>query len=206
MKKRKLLIDIETFPNEGYAWGKWEQNIIDYTNHWYVMCVGVQWYGEPGGVHVIAAPDLPGYTVGSTDDSRIIWEIRELLNEADVVIAHNAKDFDVRKIFTRMIQHRMDPPSTFKVIDTLKEARKFGFNSSKLDDISRDMGLGRKLAHNGFPVWLGCHNGDPAAWDVMKKYNKRDVVLLRKWTDIVKPWIGYLSTRGTPYLKTREAF
>ena len=32
-----LLIDIETAPNLGYIWGKYEQNVIDYKTEWYLL-------------------------------------------------------------------------------------------------------------------------------------------------------------------------
>lgn len=201
---RILLLDIETFPNEGYTWGKWQQDVIDFTNHWYILCFGYCWHGEPGGVKVVSLPDFKGYKAKTTDDKSLLAALHDLLDEADYVVAHNAKAFDLRKIFTRMIQHGMKPPSTFKVIDTLTEARKFSFNSSKLDDVGRDTKLGRKMPHTGFPLWLACHNGDRKGWDIMERYNKRDVVLLDKLFKRLKPWIGYLSGRGTPYVKRKD--
>lgn len=199
-----LLLDIETFPNTGFAWGKWEQDIIDFVDHWYILCFGYQWYGRKGGAKVISISDQKNYQPRVTRDEKIIHDLWHLLDEADVVVAHNAKQFDIRKIFTRMIQHGLGPPSRFSVVDTLKEARKFAFNSSKLDDVGRDTNLGRKMAHTGFPLWLACHNGDPKAWVNMKKYNKQDVILLKKWFKKVLPWIGYLGAAGTPYVKPKK--
>lgn len=37
-----LLFDVESFPNEGYTWGKWEQDAIEFTglqegDEWNIM-------------------------------------------------------------------------------------------------------------------------------------------------------------------------
>lgn len=202
---KTLLLDIETFPNTGYTWGKWEQDVIEFVDHWYILSFAYKWFRQKGGVQVLALPDFPKYKPRVTRDQLIIQRLHTLLDEADVVVAHNAAKFDVRRIFTRMVQYGIKPPSSFKVIDTLKEARKFSFNSSKLDDIGRDMKLGRKVHHTGFPMWLGCHEGNAADWANMKRYNKHDVVLLDKWLTRALPWIGYLKSTGTPYAKPKAA-
>jgi hypothetical protein len=34
---------LETAPNLGYVWGKWEQNVIDFKKSWYVLSFAVLW-------------------------------------------------------------------------------------------------------------------------------------------------------------------
>jgi uncharacterized protein YprB with RNaseH-like and TPR domain/DNA-directed RNA polymerase subunit RPC12/RpoP len=116
-----------------------------------------------------------------------LWK---LLDEADVVIAHNGDRFDIKKTNARFIYYKLPPPSPYKTIDTLKEAKRyFNFISYKLDNIGDHLGHGRKLVHTGFHLWRGCMTGDPKAWKHMVKYNKRDVVLLEQIYLDLRPWM-----------------
>ncbi len=183
-----LLLDIETFPNVGYSWGKWEQNIIEFLRNWYVLCFAYKWVGEKK-INVVALSDFRGYKPGG-DDRKLVERLKELLDRADIVIAHNGKKFDIKKINTRFIQYGITPPSPYLVIDTLQIARQnFSFNSNKLDDLGRDLGIGRKMEHEGFPLWLRCADGDKKAWYKMKKYNKMDIILLEKLYLKERPWL-----------------
>ena len=72
------------------------------------------------------------------DDKALVGEIRDLLDEADIVIAQNGKRFDIRKINARLIQHGYAPPQPFRVIDTMLVAKKyFAFTSQKLSGLPR---------------------------------------------------------------------
>lgn len=118
-----------------------------------------------------------------------VWQ---LLDEADVVVGHNLKKFDLKKINSRFIYHGMPPPSPYKVFDTLTAARAvMANNSNKLDDIGRDYNLGRKLAHTGFHLWQGCMRGDMKSWRLMIKYCNQDVLLDYKFYKLIRPWTAH---------------
>ena len=66
------------------------------------------------------------------DDKPLLKGIRDLLDEADIVIAQNGKSFDVRKVNARLIQHGFQPPSPYRVVDTMLVAKKyFAFTSRR---------------------------------------------------------------------------
>jgi len=137
-----------------------------------------------------ALPDFKSYKPGSENDLLLATELWKLLDEADVVIAHNGDQFDIKKTNARFAFYNLPPPSPYKTIDTLKVARRyFNFTSNKLDDLGNYLGYGRKLVHTGFNLWKGCMTGDPKAWKKMIDYNKRDVVLLEKIYLHFRPWI-----------------
>jgi hypothetical protein len=187
-KARILLLDIETFPNVGYSWTKWETNVLDFIEHWYILSFAYKWFGDKK-TKVLGLPDFKGYKPGGKDKEllKYLWK---LLNEADIVIAQNGNAFDIKKINTRFLEWGMMPPSPYKTIDTLTVARRyFSFNSNKLDDLGRDLGIGRKAEHEGFPLWIKCSKGDMKAWSRMKKYNCQDVELLEKLYIKERPWI-----------------
>jgi uncharacterized protein YprB with RNaseH-like and TPR domain len=183
-----LLIDIETSPSLGWVWSKWETNVIDFEQDWYILSFGYKWLGEKK-VTVFGLDDFNGYKKDPENDKNLINMLWTLLDEADVIIAHNGDRFDIPKINTRFLTHKLNPPSPYKTIDTLKIARSvFKFDSNKLDDLGRYLSIGRKLPHTGFHLWKGCMSGDKASWKLMKKYNSNDVELLEKVYYIMRSW------------------
>ncbi len=123
-------------------------------------------------------------------DFSITKKIVKLYNEADVVIAHNAKGFDNKVLRTRSIFHNIDPLARNTVIDTLEVARAgFLFSGNSLDDLANFFGIGRKLPTPGYSLWERCYEDDPKAWKLMEKYNKHDVYLLKKVYDRMRPYL-----------------
>lgn len=187
---RILLFDIENTPIITYAWG-----IHDEPTHstkfvkkdWMIMCWAGKWLGEK--------KIITGDMWGQKDDSRLLKKLWNLLDKADVVVAHNGRKFDVRKANARFIQHKMSPPSPYRIVDTLIEARKyFMFTSNRLGDLGQYLGVGNKLETGGFDLWIDCMENKKSAQKKMIKYCIGDVVLLEK---------VYLKLR--PYIKTHPS-
>jgi DNA polymerase elongation subunit (family B) len=187
-KPKILFFDIETAPNLGWCWGKFEQNIIEYEQEWYMLSWSAKWQN---GKHVTKClADYDGYEPRTESDKALVTELWELFNQADVIVGHNGDKFDIKRSQTRFIEHGLLPPEPYKTVDTLKVARRhFAFNSNKLDDLGRRLGVGRKLKHSGFDLWKGAMFGDEQSWNVMKKYNRQDVLLLERVYDKLLPWI-----------------
>jgi len=182
---RILLYDIETSPNLSYTWGKWEQNVIDFHTEWEMLSFAFKWLGE-SKITCISRPDFADKT-----DKSLIKALWKLIDEADIVIAHNGDEFDNKKANARFLAVGLPPPAPYKSVDTKKVAKAhFKFNSNSLDDLGRTLGVGRKVKHSGFDLWLGCMSGKKASWDEMCKYNKQDVALLERVYLKLQPWIA----------------
>jgi hypothetical protein len=186
---RILLLDIETFPDVVYTWGLYEANAIEVKEHWYLLSYASKWFGEKG-ITCRGIDDTGGLKKIGNDDKALMKEIHALLDEADIVVAHNAVKFDVKKINARLIVHGFAPPSPYKVVDTLRAVRQVAaFSSNKLDWLSKQLGIGRKVEHQGFPLWKACAAGDVNAWAKMKTYNIHDVKLLESLYVRLAPFI-----------------
>ncbi len=187
---RVAYVDIETAPNLGWVWGKWEQNVIDFKQHWYMLSFAVKWQGERK-TRVHALPDFVGaYARNREDDTALVHQLHRVFDEADVIIGHNIDKFDIRKTNARFVALGLPPPSPYQTVDTLKIARRIldtGCGNA-LDDLGGYLGVGRKLAHTGKHLWFACMNGDRKAWATMCKYNIRDVELLEKVYLKLRPW------------------
>jgi len=189
-KAKVLIWDIETAPNIGYTWGKYDQNVIEFIQPWYTMCFSYQWVGQKK-VHVVAQPDFPEYYAENPNcDLKVAEACWEVMDEADVAVAHNGNKFDIKKMNTRYAVHKLGPHSDVRPVDTLQVARRaFAFNSNKLDDLGAEFDIGRKIKHEGFSLWTKCMAGDMAAWARMKKYAKQDAALLHDLYHELLPWM-----------------
>ena len=192
------VIDIEVAPLLGHAWGRYETNIIEEERGWYMLSIAWKTLGSRK-THVLALPDFKGYKEHPEDDRKLLEAVRGLLDEADVLIGQNICRYDLRKINARLLVHGMEPPRPYMTIDTLKIARRyFMFDSNKLDDLGKQLGVGRKLKTHGKDTWLGCMRGDMNEWRNMKRYNKQDVELNEKVFEKMLPWILSKENRRKP--------
>lgn len=189
---RILVFDIETSPLKVYSWTTYQQNwnAIKVIEDWHVLCFAYKWLGEKKTT-VKTLRDYKGYNPNKPNDKALMQDMRALLHEADIVVAHNGDKFDIKKVNRRMIIHHISPPSPYRTIDTLKVIRKVSSGTSnRLDALGEELGLGRKVQHNGFELWEGCMEGDDKSWDLMIKYNKQDVDLLEAVYLELRPWIS----------------
>jgi len=181
-----LTIDIETSPNIAYVWGLWKQNVglNMLKDRTYVMSYAAKWLGSD---KVLYEENRHG------DDRDLIQSLIDLLDSADIVIAHNANKFDLPTINARAVEHGIKPPSPYKVVDTLSVAKKhFRFTSNKLEFIADALGCAPKLKHQHFPgfeLWLQCLKQNDKAWKEMKEYNVQDVLTLEEVYLKLRPWI-----------------
>lgn len=180
MKAKILFIDIETSPIIGYSWGMYEQNIIKRLKATSILSVAYKWFDQK--TKVIACDNQ--------SEKSLLLQLRLLLNEADIVVAHNGDSFDIKKINSRFIVHRIPPPDPYKTIDTRTEAKRIAaFDSSSLENLGIDLGEGEKIKHRGFTMWEGCMAGKSRDWSDMKKYNKKDVDLLYRVYMRLRGWM-----------------
>lgn len=207
---RVAFIDIETAPSLGYYFDKWKEgNIIATQHEWYMLSFAYKWMGEKR-VRTCALPDYPRFQTKKDDDRDLIKDLHRVFDEADILIAHNGDRFDIKKSNARFIEHGLEPPSPYKTIDTLKIAKRhFRFDSNRLDALGQSLSVGRKLAHTGTHLWLGCMHGDPKSWRIMRRYNARDVELLERVYEKLKPWAAghpnlsiYDDTPGCPVCRS----
>lgn len=182
-----LIFDLETAPMSAYVWGRWNQNIqLDATiSEWFVLCWSAKWlYSD-----YILSDRLTSEEAINEDDSRIMKSLWTLIDQADVIIAHNARGADVKWMNTRFILNGLQPPKPYHIIDTLDVAkREFKFSSNKLDALAGYFGIEHKLDTN-FNLWKRCLKGDQRALDYMCEYNKVDVEILEEVYIRMRPWI-----------------
>jgi len=185
-----LFLDIETAPAIGYFWGHThETDIIKVLRPSFMLSYAYQWMGN-NKIHFRGLPDYKFYKHNPENDFYLLKDVAALMDESDIIIAHNGDNFDIRTIQGRFIRYNIRPPSPFKTIDTLKACRaQFKIESNRLDFVAQYLGIGHKLPNTGIDLWDRCVKTDPKAWQVMEKYNKHDIYLLKEVYEVIKPYI-----------------
>jgi hypothetical protein len=187
---RLLLLDIETSPILAYVWSLWDQNVglNQIYKDWFVLSWSAKWLDQPEVMYMDQR-----YSVDLSDDKRILKQLWDLLDEADVIVTQNGKSFDAKKLNARFIQHGFPPPAPYKHIDTKLMAKKnFAFTSNKLEYLGSVLSKShKKHTHrkfSGFELWSECLKGNQAAWDEMEVYNTLDVLVLEEVYRALAPW------------------
>lgn len=182
-----LLLDIETAPNSAYVWRFWKQDIYldQIISTWFMLTWSAKWLLEPE----VFSQRLTREEVLAEDDGRIMETLWHLLNQADIVIAHNGEKFDIPRIKTRFILHGLPPTTFYQQVDTLKAAkREFNFPSNKLEGLARFFGIDCKFETN-FNLWPSCLKGNEDSLKYMEEYNRQDVKVLEEVYLILRPYI-----------------
>lgn len=178
-----LFLDLETSPINAYTWGLWQQNIAisQIKQSTEVMCFGARWYGSKKVIF---------RSVHHHGKKEMLKELHALMDEADAICGWNSASFDHKHIRREFLEASMPPPSPTKDIDLMRVVKsQFRFPSNKLDYVAQKLGVGEKVKHSGFDLWLKCMAGNERAWREMKKYQIQDVNLLIDLYEKLKPWI-----------------
>jgi len=183
-----LIFDIETTPMEVYVWKLWK-NVISpdmVIKDRSMLSWSAKWLFDD---HIMGQRVAAQEARDRTDLS-ILSDLWYLLNDADIVVAHNGNSFDVKISNARFAVAGLFPPMPYKVIDTLTHSKRvFGFPSYKLDCLNSYFNLDLKMDHEGMDLWKACVNGSEKALDTMLKYNKRDVTILEELYLKIRPWM-----------------
>jgi len=184
---RILLFDIETSLMKVYVWGLFKQRIPhgNIIKSWFVISWAAKWLYDKKIINDVVTPE----EAVNQDDKRILKSIWKLLDQADIVIAHNGDRFDIRKLNWRFISQDMEPPSPFRSIDTLKIARsQFAAPSYKQDYLTKYFTLEKKL-RTEFSLWTKSMDGDEDSLKRMARYNRHDVMGLEQVYLKLRPYM-----------------
>lgn len=188
-KVRILVVDIETSPLITYTWGMFDQNIQlnQIVEDWHILSFAAKFLGED---KMYYADQRKSRDI--SNDKPLLKQLWKLMDEADIIIGQNAQAFDIKKINARFIIHGMNPPSSYKVIDTLKISKKhFAMTSNRLEYLSKKLCTKKKSDHkrfSGFELWKECLKGNQDAWKEMEHYNKQDVLSTEELYLKLQPW------------------
>lgn len=179
---RILTIDIETMPHLAWIWDAKTRYVTPdkIERRGGMASFAAKWYGERG---------VEFRSTFDDGDQGMFERLREMLDEADIVVGYNSDRFDLTRIRGEFARRRMSEPSPIRSVDLIKTVRRFGWPYVRLDEVAKELGLPGKVAHQGFDLWLQCLADDPKAWATMRRYNIQDVRLTELVYDAIRPFI-----------------
>lgn len=176
MATKTVLYDLETTRTvvEGYG-NRYDFRVVKFIKPSELMCYSWKELGS-GKTNFVSRWDFPTYT-------DFVSSLRDLLDSADITIAHNGGSFDDKMANRFFVTCGINPPRPRKTIDTKREAKRwFRFESNSLDDLGEFLGVGRKEKIGYADLEDDYMTGNPKRKTVqaMKKYNNQDIDLLEK--------------------------
>lgn len=200
-----LLFDLELTFGIYYAYPSKREQYLSASNikhDQFCTCAAWKWLDE-SSTHVIKlTDDKKRFKKNFRDDFNIAVKIHSLMEEADVIIAHNGDKFDIRHANSLFIKHGLGPISEKKSIDTLKVAKKyFAFPGNSLDQLAKRFGSKGK---NQKPNWYKMTEGDAEEINRAAIYCKNDVRELEKIFLKLRPHINNYPSLQKNYTKPCE--
>ena len=188
---KMVFLDLEVAPAKVLAFNMFKHfsspdHIVQFP---YVLTAAWNWlHDDENEIFSIALSDCESFSKDVTDDYEIIVELWNVLDQADVVVAQNAR-FDVGWFSQQCAKHGLPEPSPYRVICTLKNSKgNFSLPSNSLGYVVKYFNLEHhKLKHDGIELWKRCMDGEVKAFEEMLVYNRGDIPTLRNL---------YLTTRA----------
>lgn len=145
------------------------------------ICVAWNWYGNRR---------IEFASEWGDGREAMLLEIWKQIDTAEIVVGHNIVGFDLKKLNTEWRDMGLTPPSPYKVVDTLKEARKqFGDESKTLDALCKRLGLTGKTDRYDVDLAKAALEGDRASQIQIQAYNEGDITATLDLYDRLRGWI-----------------
>ena len=137
------------------------------------------------------------------NDKGVVKKLHELLMwcaEENIIVVHqNGDKFDIPKINSRVIYHRLKPLPIKHIVtvDTLKNSRQMGFDYNRLDFLDRHLhGYDKgKVDTRGWEMWRdiveyrSTHEDRLKAVNEMIEYNEGDITALDRVFNTLRPYM-----------------
>jgi len=176
-KPKILFYDIETTLAKSYHFGQWKQDLSvkQQVEEGHLLSHAWAWGDEK-----VVGSILTQKEVLEHDPERLVLEAWSLLDNADIVVAHYGKKFDIPKLNGYFLKYGLSPPSPYKVIDTKEiSSKKFLLPFNSLEYLAKALGVQQKIDNSGLQLWIDCDKGKQEALDEMLLYNIGDIEALR---------------------------
>jgi uncharacterized protein YprB with RNaseH-like and TPR domain len=185
-----LIFDLETTPLVTYTWGLFDQNIG--LNQVLEKTTILSWAAKWLGSDKIMYADVRNEK-NPRNDKSIVKKLRDLIDEADYLVAHNLNKFDKKVLNYRIVKNKIQKPSSTKNLDTLVIAKRhFKADSYKLEHLTNELCTSHKKSTHGkfpgFTMWDQCLKGNKEAFKELEDYNIKDITSLEELFKILLPW------------------
>lgn len=137
------------------------------------------------------------------DDRDFVRAISKVIQEADVIVTHNGKKFDLKMLNSRLAKHGLPPVPKIIHVDTKEVAKnKLSLYSNSLDELAKFLSCTPKMKFlDKWDLWVSIMFDAPGAKldrakRLMDKYCKQDVDTLNEVFDKLLPHITVLPNQN----------
>lgn len=185
---RILILDIERLPGQ-FAADFWDLNDfkgrrihpLAVTEWPRSICAAWKWYGKPR-MHFAAE-------WGDTGRQGFLEATWQAYNDADIVVGHNLRSFDTKKLKGEWWLARMPKPRPWRTVDTLTVLRaEMGLESNTLDAVCRRYGIQAKTDRYSVEMARAACDGNRAAQRKITAYNKGDITATEGLYEALRGW------------------
>lgn len=178
-------------PSRGWFYGQYETNPIKVEQPPILLAVSWKWLGDKGKAQGATLFDFP--QKDRWDDDGLVRKLWSLMDEANVIVAHNLRHFDEKMANGFFLRHGLTPPSPSKPVDTLQVARRyFKLDNNRLDYLGKLLFGGGKTEVTYKDCWDKMLNGSEKEAKryakLMDSYCRNDTDLLEKVYNKMLPW------------------
>lgn len=190
---RKLYLDIETSPCVGWFWrtGKTNLGAHQILEPGKIICVSYRFDDwKPGQVETLTWDY-------NQNDKTLLKMLSKVVKKADLVVAHNGDNFDVKWLNARVAYHKLPEMDIQSTEDTYKMIRrKLYLPSYKLDYLCKYFGLNQKLATTNNLWQEVTFKNNRKALKAMVEYCENDVLVLAELDHRVSDYVDHKLNRS----------
>src|SRR5690606_15711117 len=154
----------------------WKEDIApdQLQNRTWIICWSAKWAGQK----TVHADTVTPEEALAEDDSRVVASLASLVREADVVVAHNLKGFDLKILNTRLLDLPQPAMPTESMPDAVESAKtNFKLEYDRRDYLVRVRALEPKQKMQ-LREWILATKGDEKSARKMTRDCKRDTQLV----------------------------
>ena len=142
-----------------------------------IVCAAWQWLGTDSVSSTSVLKDPERFQKCFHDDYFVVKSLHALLEDADILVAHNGDRFDWPMFNWRCVVHNLPPPKKPRLVDTLKIAKKeFKAESNSLRYLTKWLDVDGK---DHSPNWQKIFQGDVQEIKDCERYCRQDIRALR---------------------------
>ena len=193
--KKIVTWDIETTPLkiEGYMFNIWNQNIPPsfIKEPSTIICAAWRELGKKKVEIASIGDDPQAYKDNPHNDRLVVEALYEMIMDADMLVGHNSRGFDLKSLQARGLAHGLGPLPEVPHVDTYLAAKKyFRLASNKLsyaaqmylDNAGKD-----KMVREDWDQIV--YNSSDKHLRKMERYNKQDVRISEELYEVFRPYI-----------------
>lgn len=161
-------------------------------NYGFVLCVGYKYLGQKRVYCPTLADFRKSFGKDCTNDKKLLKEIRDVIEGADLIVTWYGKRFDIPYLQTRLLLNNLPPYNVKSHLDLWVTAKRhLKFNSNRLDTVSRV--LPTKNKEYKTPIesihWIRASAGHKPSINYVKKHCVADIKVLEQVYQKMLPFI-----------------